>query len=120
MNVHRKIPFIKHYSALVLYLPPYCTTWWHKLTKTKCRLINLKYFMIKLTGILSLLVLFTITACSNDKTAEVKKEVIIVPVSSAPVVVEAPEKNTTISVDKNGVKVVTKKVDVSVNSEKKK
>ena len=50
-------------------------------------------------------------ACS-DKPAVVKKEVVVVPASP-----DLPEKSTTISVDKNGVKVATKKVDVNVNKQ---
>ena len=60
--------------------------------------------MKKIIGFLSLSFLLTIMACS-DKPAVVKKEVVVVP--AIPVVV--PEKSTTISVDKNGVKVATKK-----------
>lgn len=72
--------------------------------------------MKKFSGFLSLIALFVIIACSNDKPAEVKKEVIVVP--SAPATV--PEKNTVITLDKNGVKVTTKKVDVTINPDKKK
>lgn len=71
--------------------------------------------MQKIIVLLSLMVAFTMVACSNDK-AETKKEVIIVPAAPAP----TPEKNTTIVVDKNGVKVGTPKVDVTINPEKKK
>ena len=67
--------------------------------------------MKKIIGILSLLVLLIITACSNEKPAVVKKEIIVK---------EAPEKNTSVIVDKNGVKVETKKVEVIINPEKKK
>ena len=72
--------------------------------------------MKKFSGFLSLIALFTIMACSNDKPAEVKKEVIVVP--SAPATV--PAKNTVITLDKNGVKVTTPKVDVIINPDKKK
>ena len=72
--------------------------------------------MKKFSGFLSLIALFTMMACSNDKPAEVKKEVIVVP--SAPATV--PDKNTVITLDKNGVKVTTKKVDVTINPDKKK
>lgn len=72
--------------------------------------------MKKIIGLLSLVALFTIMACSNDKPAEVKKEVIVVP--SAPATV--PDKNTVITLDKNGVKVTTQKVDVTINPGKKK
>ena len=61
------------------------------------------------------LVLFVVSC--TDKTTEVKKEVIVVPASTtAPAVIvkDAPPKTTTINVDKNGVKVETKKVDVKI------
>lgn len=70
--------------------------------------------MKKIIGLLSLVVLFITMACSNDKPAEVKKEIIVVPSGPA-----TPEKSTTIIVDKKGVKVETKKTDVTVNPEKK-
>jgi len=71
--------------------------------------------MKKIIGLLSLAVVVTVMACS-DKPAEVKKEVIIVP--TTPVVVVKDEKpNTTIVLDKNGVKVVAKKVDVTVKKQ---
>jgi hypothetical protein len=44
------------------------------------------------------------------QTAEVKREVIVVP-AATPV---PPEKGTTITLDKNGVKVEAKKVEVTV------
>ena len=72
--------------------------------------------MKKFSGFLSLIALFVIIACSNDKPVEVKKEVIVVPSATATV----PEKNTVITLDKNGVKVTTKKVDVTINPDKKK
>jgi len=72
--------------------------------------------MKKISGLLLLIALLTITACSNDKPSEVKKEVIIVPTAPA----TTPGKNTVIILDKNGVKVVTKKVDVIINPDKKK
>ena len=72
--------------------------------------------MKKIIGLLSLVALFTIMACSNDKPAEVKKEVIVVPSALATV----PDKNTVITLDKNGVKVTTQKVDVTINPGKKK
>lgn len=71
--------------------------------------------MKKIIGSLSLIVAFTLTACSNEKS-EVKKEVIVVPGATA----TPPPKNTTVVVDKNGVKVGTKKVDVTINPEKRK
>jgi hypothetical protein len=71
--------------------------------------------MKKIIVFLSLTVPFTFMACSNDKT-EAKKEVIVVPAAPA---TTPPEKNTSIVLDKNGVKVATKKVDVVVNPQKK-
>ncbi len=71
--------------------------------------------MKKHIGFFLMFALVSIMAC-NDKPAEVKKEVIIVP--AAPVVVkEVPEKTTTITVDKNGVKVQAKKVNVVVKKQ---
>jgi hypothetical protein len=77
--------------------------------------------MKKLIVCLSLIVPLVMTACS-DKKPETKKEVIIVPASPAPKpapVTATPEKSTSIVVDKNGVKVGTPKVNVTVNREKK-
>lgn len=71
--------------------------------------------MKKITGFLSLIALFTISACTDRKSAEVKKDVTVVP-SSAPAI--APEKKTTIVLDKNGAKVATKKVEITVGSRK--
>ena len=71
--------------------------------------------MKKIIGLVSVFAVITLAACSS-KPAEVKKEVIIVPASPV-VVVKDPEKPTTVIVDKNGVKVVTKKVDVSVKKQ---
>jgi hypothetical protein len=76
--------------------------------------------MKTIIGLLSVTTLLTVTACSDNKPAETTKEVIIVPAKTqqAPVA-EPPAKNTTIVVDKNGVKVGTKKVDVTINPQKK-
>jgi hypothetical protein len=52
---------------------------------------------------------------------EAKKEVIIVPTQSPVIVVkDPPEKSTTITLDKNGVKVEAKKIDVVIKPEAKK
>ena len=59
--------------------------------------------------------LVTIMSC-NDKPAEVKKEVIIVPAAPVIIVKDPPAKSTTISLDKNGVKVETKKVKVKIDN----
>ena len=71
--------------------------------------------MKKIIGFLSLVIVLIFVACSN-KPAEVKKEVIVVPVSPV-VVVKDPVKPTTIIMDKNGVKVATKKIDVTVKKQ---
>ena len=58
-------------------------------------------------GLLSFAGLLAIIGCSNDKPAEVKKEIIVVPTNT--IVVDPPQKTTTVTLDKNGVKVQTKK-----------
>ena len=70
--------------------------------------------MKRIIGMFPLAVVLIITSCGNDKPAEVKKEVIVVP--SSPIK-DPPKKPTTISLDKNGVKVETKKVDVSIKKQ---
>ena len=67
--------------------------------------------MKKIIGFLSLVAVVSIAACS-DRTTEVKKEPTPVVVVKDPV-----EKPTVIVVDKNGAKVVTKKVDVSIKKQ---
>ena len=62
------------------------------------------------------LVGFSTLACGDEKEKVVTKETIVVPEKR----VVPEEKNTTISLDKNGVKVSTKKVDVSIEPDKKK
>jgi len=72
------------------------------------------YFMKKIIGFLSPALLFTIISCSNEP-AETKKEVIVVPVKTEkkePVVIK--DEPTSITLDKNGVKVQTKKVKVDI------
>lgn len=69
--------------------------------------------MKKTINYLSLAVVLFVMAC-NDKPA--KKEVIVVP-APAPVIIvqDPPEKEgTTITFDKNGVKVEAKKVGVTI------
>jgi hypothetical protein len=46
----------------------------------------------------------------------VKKEVIVTPAEKKEVIIKEESKPTSISVDKNGVKVETKKVDVKVGN----
>lgn len=98
MPIWRKPSIILLSCLLALYLPLLC--------------------MKKIIVLLSVIVPLALTACSNQKD-ETKKEVIIVPASPAPATAPA-EKNTTVVVDKNGVKVGTPKVDVTINPEKKK
>ena len=73
--------------------------------------------MKKIIGLVCLASVITLMACSDNKQTEVKKEVVVVPASPV-IVTKAPEKKpTTILLDKNGVKVETKKVDVSVKKD---
>ncbi len=67
--------------------------------------------MKKAIVFLTMAVCVMATSCT-DKTKETTKEVIVVP--AKPVEKAAPEKPTSISVDKNGVKVETKKLKVDV------
>lgn len=72
--------------------------------------------MKKIIGLLSLALVLVTMAC-NNKPAEVKKEVIVVP-TTTPVIIttEPPAKSTTVTLDKNGVKVETKKVNVAIKN----
>ena len=82
--------------------------------------------MKKIIGLLLVGIVIVFAACT-DKPAEVQKEVIVVPAQPAqPVIIvkepqvivkEPAEKNTSVTLDKNGVKVVTKKVDISVKKQ---
>ena len=78
---------------------------------TKCSVFNSNFFMKKIIGFLPFAAILTIMSCAG-KPAEVKREVIIVP-AATPV---TPEKGTTITLDKNGVKVEAKKVDVVIKN----
>ena len=69
--------------------------------------------MKKIIGFISFAAILTIMSC---KPAETKKEVIVVPAAPVIIVKDPPEKGTTITLDKNGVKVETKKVDVTVKN----
>lgn len=64
---------------------------------------------------LSLITVLFVMAC-NDKPAE--KEVIVVPTAAPVIIVKDPpeKKGTTITLDKNGVKVETKKVGVDIKN----
>ncbi|HEV7782090.1 MAG TPA: hypothetical protein VGO58_12540 [Chitinophagaceae bacterium] len=74
--------------------------------------------MKKIIGSFTLVAVVTMLSCSN-KPAEPTKEVIVVPVAPVIAEKETPEKSTTVTLDKNGVKVSTKKVDIRINPEKK-
>ena len=67
--------------------------------------------MKKIIGFLLFAAVLTIMSCAG-KPAEVKREVIIVPAATQ----VPPEKGTTITLDKNGVKVEAKKVDVTIKN----
>ena len=69
--------------------------------------------MKKIIGFLSFAAILTILSC---KPAETKKEVIVVPAAPVIIVKDPPAKGTTITLDKNGVKVEAKKVDVTVKN----
>lgn len=69
--------------------------------------------MKRTVSFLALVALVTTISCS-DKPAEVKKEIIVVPAAPTIIVKDPPAKATTIIVDKNGVKVESKKVEVKV------
>ena len=57
-----------------------------------------------------------VISCS-PKPAEVKKEIIVVPATAPIIIVKVPPaKYTAVTLDKNGVKVETKKVNVSVKN----
>ncbi len=72
--------------------------------------------MKKIVSFLALIALVITISCS-DKPAEVKKEIIVVPAAPTIIVKDPPAKSTTITVDKNGVKVEAKKVDVTVKKQ---
>ena len=71
--------------------------------------------MKKIIGFLSLAAVLSIMSCAG-KPAEVKKEIIVVPAAPVIIVKDPPVKGTTIILDKNGVKVEAKKVDVTVKN----
>lgn len=54
--------------------------------------------MKKIIGFLSVISLFTVMACGNEKPKEVTKEVIVVPAQQT----KDAEKNTVITLDKKG------------------
>ncbi len=71
--------------------------------------------MKKVNGILVAALVMVIVSCT-DRTTEVKKEVIVTPAEKPAVIIKEDPKPTSISVDKNGVKVETKKIDVKVGN----
>jgi hypothetical protein len=71
--------------------------------------------MKTIIGFMSLALVLLTLAC-NNKPADVKKEVIVVPAAPVIIVKDPPEKSTTVTLDKNGIKVKTKKVEVSVKN----
>ncbi len=72
--------------------------------------------MKKIIAFLLLAAGLTITVYSC-RPQETKKEVIVVPSTPVIIVKDPPEKGTTITLDKNGVKVEAKKVDVVVKKQ---
>lgn len=85
--------------------------------------------MKKTIGLLTATVFVFMAACNDEKKpvetttqvpAETKTEVIVVnpaPLPPAVIVKDPPAKATTITLDKNGVKVGTKKVDIEIKRE---
>jgi hypothetical protein len=71
--------------------------------------------MQKIIGALSLITALFFMSCSNE-TKETKKEVIVAPAKAPVVIKETVKKPTTIVLDKNGVKVEAKKVDVTIKN----
>jgi len=69
--------------------------------------------MKKIIGFLSFAAILTIMSC---KPVETKKEVVVVPATPVIIVKDPPEKGTTVTLDKNGVKVEAKKVDVVIKN----
>ncbi len=71
--------------------------------------------MKKIIGFLLMATVFFAMSCTDPKT-ETKKEVIVVPATPTIIVKDPPAKATTITLDKNGVKVETKKVKVKIDN----
>jgi len=73
--------------------------------------------MKRIIGFLSLVTVLVAITTSCRPAA--KKEVIVVPSQQPVIIVKEPEKkSTTITLDKNGVKVEAKKVDVVIKKDK--
>lgn len=83
--------------------------------------------MKKIIGLVMISATLLLSACGNETQPAATtppapaKEVIVVNPAPAPTVIvkEAPAKSTTITLDKNGVKVGTKKVDVEIKKDNK-
>jgi hypothetical protein len=73
--------------------------------------------MKKVIGLFPPLAFVVIMMSCSGKPAEVKKEVILVPANPVIIAKDPPEKSTTIIVDKNGVKVIAKKIDVTLKKQ---
>jgi hypothetical protein len=116
MPIWRKEAIIRVSGIRVRYLNIYKAVWCQKALKQNAALFNTNFFMQKIIGFLSLAAVLTIMSCTG-KPAEVKKEVIVVPSKPVIIIKNPPEKPTTITVDKNGVKVEAKKVDVTVKKQ---
>ena len=78
-------------------------------------LFKSKFFIMKkITALLSIATVLLVSVFSCKPEAA-KKEVIVLPVTSPVIIVKDPAtKPTTITLDKNGVKVEAKKVDVVI------
>jgi len=72
--------------------------------------------MKKIIGFLSIFAVLIIMSCAG-KPAETKKEIIVVPAAPVIIIKEPVQKPTTITLDKNGVKVETKKTDVVIKKQ---
>ena len=70
--------------------------------------------MKKIIAFLAISTVLVAISCTEQKK-EVKKEVIIVPATPTIIVKDPPAKSTIISLDKNGIKVETKKVKVKID-----
>lgn len=80
--------------------------------------LSTKYITMK-KSIVILTLLSGFTIIINSCRPDVKKEVIVVPEKTSKTIIEkAPEKKaTTITLDKNGVKVEARKIDVSIKKD---
>lgn len=69
----------------------------------------------QIMGFLALFSIFLVTSCKEQpKERLVEKEVIVVPPANVVIEKEAPDTSATIKLDKNGLKIDTKKVDVKI------